>query len=105
MKFNMTTTESETKVEAQPKEEILATTEAGDVKPAETETTGSPKKTGTLKPAVTVHKKDFEKDIVYLYQLLRANAIPSLSACALEIETWLRMHGIQYEVSVLDRAF
>lgn len=94
----MTTTEVEAKVDAQPKEEILAT-EGADAKPAEAET-GSPKKTGTLKPAVTVHKKDFEKDVVYLYQFLRANAIPSLSACALEVETWLRMHGIQYEVSV-----
>lgn len=72
-------------------------------KPAENASApGSPtKKTGTLKSAVTAHKKDFEKDVVYLYQFVRSPTTPSLSACCLLVENWLRMNGIQYEVSHL----
>lgn len=104
------TTETETKVETQApasKEETLPVNndavdtvkeQAAD-KPAENASApGSPtKKTGTLKNQVTVHKKDFEKDIVYLYQFVRSPTLPSLSACCLKVETWLRMNGIQYE--------
>lgn len=109
------TTETETKVETQTpaaaaKEENLpvANDAGGDAakdgeKPAENASApGSPtKKTGTLKNVVTAHKKDFEKDVVYLYQFVRSPTTPSLSACCLMVETWLRMSGIQYEVSHL----
>ncbi|XP_017492796.1 PREDICTED: failed axon connections-like [Rhagoletis zephyria] len=105
------TTETETKVETQTpaaaaKEENLpvANDAGGDAakdgeKPAENASApGSPtKKTGTLKNVVTAHKKDFEKDVVYLYQFVRSPTTPSLSACCLMVETWLRMSGIQYE--------
>lgn len=111
------TTETETKVETSTpanKDETLpaandavdAVKEAGD-KPSENASApGSPtkQKTGTLKSAVTVHKKDFEKDIVYLYQFVRSPTLPSLSACCLKVENWLRMNGIQYEVSHLPFA-
>lgn len=50
--------------------------------------------------AVTVHKTNFEKDIVYLYQFPRTPLLPSLSPYCLKVETWLRMNGIKYEVSV-----
>lgn len=104
----MTTTEIETKVESQaPKEEVKAETK-GDEKAADAVATatdaavapGSPtKKTDTLRPAITVHKKDFENDVVYLYQFVRAATVPSLSADCLKLENWLRMMKIQYEVS------
>jgi len=109
------TTETETKVDTQApnKDETLpATNETVDAvkeqaeKPAEqnSSTPGSPtKKTGTLKNLVTVHKKDFENDIVYLYQFVRTPTLPSLSACCLRVETWLRLNGIQYEVSAICR--
>ena len=51
------------------------------------------------KPAKpTIHKVDFEKDVVYLYQFSRTANIPSPSPFCLKVETWLRMAGIKYEV-------
>lgn len=49
-------------------------------------------------PKPTVHKTDFEKDVVYLYQFSRTKNTPSPSAFCLKVETWLRMAGIKYEV-------
>jgi glutathione S-transferase len=46
---------------------------------------------------LTVHKADFEKDVVYLYQFSRTANIPSPSPFCLKVETWLRMAGIKYE--------
>ncbi len=45
-----------------------------------------------------MHKKDFEKDVVYLYQFGRTPALPSLSPYCLKVETWLKLQGIKYEV-------
>lgn len=59
---------------------------AADVAPA------APK---AVKP--TVHKPDFETDVVYLYQFSRTANIPSPSCFCLKVETWLRMSGIKYE--------
>lgn len=50
-------------------------------------------------PKVTVHKADFEKDIIYLYQFSRTPLLPSLSPYCLKVETWLRLAGLKYEVS------
>ncbi|KAG7208166.1 hypothetical protein KM043_016514 [Ampulex compressa] len=47
--------------------------------------------------AITVHKPDYEKDVVYLYQFSRTPLLPSLSAYCLKVETWLRLNGIKYE--------
>lgn len=47
----------------------------------------------------TVHKHNYEKDVVYLYQFSRTAVIPSLSPFCLKVETWLRLVGIKYEVS------
>ena len=48
---------------------------------------------------ITAHKANFEKDVVYLYQLSRSPVLPSLSPYCLKVETWLRLNGIKYEVS------
>lgn len=50
-------------------------------------------------PKVTVHKADFEKDVVYLYQFSRTPQLPSLSPYCLKTETFLRLTGIKYQVS------
>ncbi|XP_035225608.1 failed axon connections-like [Stegodyphus dumicola] len=47
------------------------------------------------KPAV--HKTDYEKDVVYLYQFSRCPTLPSASPFCLKVETWLRMTEVRYE--------
>lgn len=54
--------------------------------------------------ASTVHHPDYEKDVVYLYQFPRTPLLPSLSPYGLKVETWLRLNGVKYEVSVAGRA-
>ncbi|XP_030371828.1 failed axon connections isoform X2 [Scaptodrosophila lebanonensis] len=44
-----------------------------------------------------VHKANFEKDIIYLYQFSRTPLLPSLSPYCLKVETWLRLVGLKYE--------
>ena len=60
----------------------------------------SPKKEKKEKapPPPAVHKKDFEKDVVYVYQFNRTANLPSLSPYCLKVETWLKLQGIKYEV-------
>jgi len=48
-------------------------------------------------PVPLVHKKDSEKDIVYLYQFPRCPQLPNISPKCLKVETWLKLHGIKYE--------
>jgi len=48
-------------------------------------------------PKVVVHKSNFEKDVVYLYQFSRTPLLPSLSPYCLKVETWLRLAGLKYE--------
>lgn len=45
----------------------------------------------------TVHKSDYEKDVVYLYQFTRCPTLPSASPFCLKVETWLRMAEVKYE--------
>lgn len=54
-------------------------------------------------PKVTVHKVDFEKDVVYLYQFARTPQLPSMSPYCLKTETFLRLAGIKYQVSIHRR--
>jgi len=48
-------------------------------------------------PPPAVHKKDFEKEVVYLYQFPRCPTLPNISPKCLQLETWLKLHGIKYE--------
>lgn len=57
------------------------------------------KKAEVVQPKPNVHKINFEKDIVYLYQFPRTPLLPSTSPYCLKLETWLRLAGIKYEVS------
>jgi hypothetical protein len=57
--------------------------------------TASPKKAALPKP--TVHKVDYEKELVYLYQFARCPTIPSSSMFCLKVENWLRMSGVAFE--------
>lgn len=52
-------------------------------------------------PKFSVKKQNFEKDVVYLYQFSRTPVIPSMSPYCLKVETWLRLAGLKYEVSVM----
>lgn len=45
----------------------------------------------------TVHKVDWEKDKIYLYQFSRCPTIASASPFCLKVETFLRMTGLPYE--------
>lgn len=55
------------------------------------------KKVEPAQQKLTVHKINFEKDIVYLYQFSRTPLLPSISPYCLKVETWLRLAGIKYE--------
>jgi len=43
------------------------------------------------------HVKDFEEDMVYLFQYTRSPVIPSISPFCLKLESWLKLHGIKYQ--------
>ncbi|KAJ0183903.1 hypothetical protein K1T71_000326 [Dendrolimus kikuchii] len=74
----------------QSKEEMPATEEKGEEKEDE-------KKVESVTPKPSVHKINFEKDVVYLYQFTRTPLLPSTSPYCLKVETWLRLAGIKYE--------
>lgn len=67
---------------------------AGSGEPAAA-TPAAAKKEKEVKP--TVHKANFEKDVVYLYQFTRTPLLPSMSPYCLKVETWLRLAGLKYE--------
>merc|ERR1712088_794049 len=48
-------------------------------------------------PPPAVHKKDFEKDMVYAFQFDRTAMVPSISPACLKLETWLKLNGIKFE--------
>lgn len=48
-------------------------------------------------PPPPVHKKDFEQDVVYLYQFNRTPQVPSISPYCLKVETWVKLNGVKYE--------
>lgn len=79
--------------------EAAPAVEKGDVKPEEKKADEPPAS------KVTVHKANFEKDVVYLYQFSRTPMLPSTSPYCLKVETWLRIAGIKYEVSASFNIF
>lgn len=88
--------EAPAEVEATP-----AAVEESAEKPAE-EAKEAPKE-AAKEPAPkkpNVFKQNFEKDVVYLYQFARTTSLPSLSPYVLKVETWLRLSGLKYEVSL-----
>lgn len=84
-----------------------AKTEAAEAAPAKEEDAVAAEKSAEVEapakpePPVkyNVHRQNFEKDIVYLYQFSRTPVLPSLSPYCLKVETWLRLSGLKYEVS------
>ncbi|CAK1555011.1 unnamed protein product [Leptosia nina] len=80
----------EAPVENQTKEEA-ASAEKADEKVAEE------KKSEPAQPKLNVHKANFQRDVVYLYQFSRTPLLPSTSPYCLKVETWLRLAGIKYE--------
>ncbi|CAI4228830.1 unnamed protein product [Auanema sp. JU1783] len=44
-----------------------------------------------------VHKRDYEKDVVYHYCFPRADTVPNVSPFSLKLETFMRLHNIRYE--------
>jgi len=44
-----------------------------------------------------VHVKDFEEDMVYVFQFTRSPQIPSISPFCLKLESWLKLHGVKYQ--------
>merc|ERR1711874_59581 len=45
----------------------------------------------------TSHVKEWEEDMVYLFQFTRSPQIPSISPFCLKLESWLKLHGIKYQ--------
>lgn len=89
---------AEEKLKEEPAAEVPATEEPA----AAAEDAAAAKAVEPSPPKATVHKANFEKDIVYLYQFSRTPLLPSLSPYCLKVETWLRLAGLKYEVSAID---
>uniref|UniRef100_A0A8R1DW02 Uncharacterized protein n=1 Tax=Caenorhabditis japonica TaxID=281687 RepID=A0A8R1DW02_CAEJA len=51
----------------------------------------------TIKPKPAIHKTDYKKDTVYLYQFKRLKNCPNLSPFCLKLEVLCRACGIPYE--------
>ncbi|KAK9499582.1 hypothetical protein O3M35_002600 [Rhynocoris fuscipes] len=51
-------------------------------------------------PKPIVHKTNYEKDVIYLFQFSRTPVIPSLSPYCLKVETYLRLAELKYEVRI-----
>merc|ERR1719516_116995 len=75
--------------EAEATEEKKDEEKAGEGKEQGSKAATNPKKPG-------VHQKDFEEDMVYLFQFQRSPCIPSISPFCLKLESWLKLHGIKY---------
>ncbi|PIC26239.1 hypothetical protein B9Z55_018870 [Caenorhabditis nigoni] len=52
----------------------------------------------SIKPKPEIHKTDYKKDTVYLYQFRRLKNCPNMSPFCMKIEIICRVYGINYEV-------
>ncbi|EGT38867.1 hypothetical protein CAEBREN_05569 [Caenorhabditis brenneri] len=52
----------------------------------------------TIKPKPAIHKTDYKKDTVYLYQFKRLKNCPNLSPFCMKIEILCRVYNIPYEI-------
>lgn len=82
--------EAEEKKDEEKKDEEKTEEEA-------TEEVTEEKKDIKEKKKPVVNKKDFEEDVVYLFQLNRSAQIPSISPLCLQVESFLKLHGIKFE--------
>jgi len=82
--------EAEEKKDEEKKDEEKTEEEA-------TEEVTEEKKDVKEKKKPVVNKKDFEEDVVYLFQLNRSAQIPSISPLCLQVESFLKLHGIKFE--------
>ncbi|XP_060520097.1 failed axon connections isoform X2 [Cylas formicarius] len=96
-------TEAENNVPAAETKEIKEETPAATEKAEEAkqeaggDATAAQKEKEAAPPKVIVHKTNYEKDVVYLYQFSRTPVLPSMSPYCLKVETWLRLAGVKYE--------
>lgn len=72
---------------------------AADAKKDGGDVAAAPAKSEAPAQKFNVHKTNFEKDIIYLYQFSRTPLLPSLSPYCLKVETWLRLVALKYEVN------
>uniref|UniRef100_A0A1I7TFF9 Thioredoxin-like_fold domain-containing protein n=1 Tax=Caenorhabditis tropicalis TaxID=1561998 RepID=A0A1I7TFF9_9PELO len=52
----------------------------------------------TIKPKPAIHKTDYKKDTVYLYQFKRLRNCPNLSPFCMKLEVLCRVYNIPYEI-------
>lgn len=77
--------------------EAVAVTEGAESSDAAAAVVAVIKEPAPKKP--TVHRVNYEKDVIYLFQFSRTPLLPSVSPYCLKVETWLRLVGLKYEVS------
>jgi len=78
-------------------EEEKAAEQATEEKKDEEKKGEEPKKEAVKPKKPTTHVKEFEEDMVYLFQFTRSPQIPSISPFCLKLESWLKLHGIKYQ--------
>lgn len=97
-------TKTEKKEDAEkkaPEDAAAAAAAGGDANAAGADASNATAAAAAAAPAKapSVHKANFEKDVVYLYQFPRTPQLPSVSPYCLKVEIWLRLNAIKYEVS------
>jgi len=78
-------------------EEEKAAEQATEEKKDEEKKGEEPKKEVVKPKKPTTHVKEWEDDMVYLFQFTRSPQIPSISPFCLKLESWLKLHGIKYQ--------
>ena len=81
-------------------EEEKAAEQATEEKKDEEKKGEEPKKEAVKPKKPTTHVKEWEEDMVYLFQFTRSPQIPSISPFCLKLESWLKLHGIKYQVGI-----